>query len=122
MRFILSMLTVLTLGLGVLTACQDAAPPLKIEASQPNANPTQSPATTTAVKTDEHGNQDDAPRITLADAKKDFDAGKTIFIDTRSADAYKLERIKGAINISVSDFEAKYKSIPKDKKIIVYCS
>ena len=120
MRFILSVLTVLTLGLGVLTACQDAAPPLKIEASKPSSNQTTPPAAT--AKTDEHGHEDNAPRISVADAKKDFDAGKVVFIDTRSADAYKLERIKGAINISLSDFEAKYKSIPKDKKIIVYCS
>ena len=118
MRFILSMLTVLTLGLGVLTACQDAAPPLKIEASKTSPN---NPPTAVA-QTDEHGHQDDAPRISLADAKKDFDAGKAIFIDTRSAEAYKLERVKGAINVSLNDFEAKYKSIPKDRKIIVYCS
>lgn len=122
MRFILSVMAVLTLGLGVLTACQDAAPPLKIEASKPSSNPSTPAAATTAAQTDEHGHKDDAPRISLADAKKDFDAGKAIFIDTRAADAYRLERIKGALNISVSDFEAKYKSIPKDKKIIVYCS
>ena len=122
MRFILSVMAVLTLGLGVLTACQDAAPPLKIEASKSSSNPTAQPTTAAVAQTDEHGHKDDAPRISVADAKKDFDAGKAIFIDTRSADAYKLERVKGAINISLSDFEAKYKSIPKDKKIIVYCS
>ena len=114
MRFILSTLLVFTLGLGVLTACQNTAEPLKIEAVKTT--------TQSAPKTDEHAHQDDAPRITLADAKKDFDSGKAIFIDTRSADAFKLERVKGAINITTNDSEARYKEIPKDKKIIVYCS
>lgn len=76
-----------------------------------------------AAKTDEHGHQaDDAPRITLADAKTDFDAGRAIFIDTRAADSFKLEHVKGAINIGLGDNAARYKEIPKDKKIIIYCS
>jgi 3-mercaptopyruvate sulfurtransferase SseA len=114
MRFILSTLIVFTLGLGVLTACQDSSAPLKTEATNTNISP--------VPKAAEPAPQDDAPRITLADAKKEFDADKAIFIDTRSADAFKLERIKGAINITMNDSEARYKEIPKDKKIIVYCS
>jgi hypothetical protein len=113
MRFILSTLFIFTLGLSVLTACQDTAEPLKIEAVKTTSQ--------AAPKSDAH-NDDNAPRITLADAKKDFDSGSAVFIDTRSADAYKLERIKGAINITLSDSENRYKEIPKDKKIIVYCS
>lgn len=65
---------------------------------------------------------DGAPRISLAEAKADFDAGNTIFIDSRGAEGYKAEHIKGAINITLGEFEAKYKSIPTGKKIIVYCS
>lgn len=115
MRFILSVLTVLTLGSGVLTACQNAeTTTLKTETVKTNSNP--------APKADAHDQQDDAPRITLAEAKKDFDAGNAIFIDTRSADAFKLERVKGAINIMTSDSETRYKEIPEGKKIIVYCS
>lgn len=64
----------------------------------------------------------DAPRISLADAKKDFDAGTAIFVDTRAEVAYRQERIKGAINIPMEAFEQKYKEIPTDKKIIAYCS
>jgi hypothetical protein len=114
MRFILSTLIVFTLGLGVLTACQESAVPLKIEAVKTN--------TSQAPKTDEHGPDDNAARVTLAEAKKDFDSGNAVFIDTRSAEAYKLERIKGAINITMNDVEARIKEIPKDKKIIAYCS
>lgn len=118
MRLILSTFAVFALGSGALTACQNAAPPVKIEAAR-TANIT----TNSAAKTDEHGHAaDEAPRITLADAKKDFDAGNVVFIDTRAASAYKTEHVKGAINMPAEVFEAKYKEIPTGKKIIAYCS
>ena len=65
---------------------------------------------------------EEAPRISLEDAKKDFDGGKALFIDTRSADQYKAEHIKGAINIPAAEFETRYAEVPQDKKIIAYCS
>lgn len=65
---------------------------------------------------------DDAPRITLADAKADFDAGTALFVDTRAEAAYNQEHIKGSINVSSDKLEAKLKELPKDKKIIAYCS
>jgi predicted sulfurtransferase len=111
MRYILVMLAVFAFG---LTACNETAEPSKVESVKVD--------NTNAVKTDEHGHSDDAPRITLADAKKDFDAGKVVFVDTRAEATFKQERIKGAINIPMENFEAKYKEIPTDKKIIAYCS
>lgn len=123
MRFILSAFAVSVLGFGVLTGCQNAAAPIRIDSARTAdaANPaakTENPA----AKTDEHGHADDAPRISLADAKKDFDAGNTVFIDTRAASAYKTEHVKGAINMPAEVFEARYKEIPTGKKIVAYCS
>lgn len=66
--------------------------------------------------------KDEAARISLEDAKKDFDENAAVFVDTRPADAYKEEHIKGAINLPAADVEARYKELPKDKKIIAYCS
>ena len=65
---------------------------------------------------------DDAPRISLADAKAAFDADNAIFVDTRAEAAYKSEHIKGAINITRDKLEANLDKFPKDKKIIAYCS
>ena len=65
---------------------------------------------------------DEAPRISLDDAKKDFDAGNAIFIDTRAESSFMEEHIKGAINIPSNAFETRYTEVPKDKKIIAYCS
>jgi rhodanese-related sulfurtransferase len=63
-----------------------------------------------------------APRISVVNAKKDFDAGGALFVDTRSDSEFAQNHIKGAVNISGTTFEAKYKELPNDKKIIVYCS
>ena len=65
---------------------------------------------------------DDATRISLDDAKKSFDAGNALFIDTRAESSFNEEHIKGAINIPSNAFETRYTEVPKDKKIIAYCS
>ncbi len=84
--------------------------------NMPEVNNTPATANVTATPAD------DAPRISIADAKAAFDAGAALFVDSRAEAAYKAERIKGAINIPGGTLEAKIKQLPKDKKIIVYCS
>lgn len=117
MKKLLSLSAVLTVALLVGAACQAAS------TANMTANNAKIAANNSAAPTaDEPAHADDAPRITLADAKKDFDAGTAIFVDTRGAAAYDNEHIKGSINISGDMLEAKYKDLPKDKKIIAYCS
>ena len=62
------------------------------------------------------------PRISAEDAKKEFDAGNAIFVDTRGEGAWKVERLPGALEISNSSPEEKFDTLPKGKKIITYCS
>jgi hypothetical protein len=66
-------------------------------------------------------NESEVPRISLEEAKKDFDAGTAVFVDSRAEVAFDQEHVKGAINIPVGT-DDKFSSLPKDKKIIVYCS
>lgn len=63
----------------------------------------------------------DVPRITIEDAKKAFDDGKAVFVDSRGLDAYRQEHITGAVVID-DTAEDKFDKLPKGKKIIVYCS
>ena len=65
---------------------------------------------------------DKVPRITLEDAKKDYDNGTAVVIDSRAEVAYKQEHIAGALNIPIGSPETRYSEIPKGKKIIIYCS
>ncbi len=117
MKKILFLSALLAIALFIGTACQSAS---TTNVTANNAN--KALPTNSAPKADEHGSTDDAPRIALADAKKDFDAGTAIFVDTRDEAAYKNEHIKGSINIPLNADEARYKELPKDKKIIAYCS
>lgn len=120
-----SILTIAVFAMALFTACQKAA----VQSNPDTAN--QVPAvtvtptdTTTVTQTNSApvAPKDDAPRISLEDAKKAYDKGGVLFIDTRAEAAYKTEHIKGAINIPVETIEARYKEIPKDKKVIAYCS
>lgn len=110
MRLILLLLAILTLGVGL--ACNSAA--------KPTVTKTEPPKTEKSV--DSHGHADDATRITLADAKKDFDAGTAVFVDTRDMSSYRSLRIKGAVNIPLASVDFLWKEVPRDKKIIAYCS
>jgi predicted sulfurtransferase len=117
MKKILSLSSFLTIALLFSAACQTAS-----TTSTDNGNKAKNTTNSAAPKADEHGHADDAPRITLTDAKKEFDAGNVVFVDTRAKSAYDVEHIKGAINMTTADVEARYKEIPTGKKIIAYCS
>ena len=64
----------------------------------------------------------EAPRISVADAKKALDAGKAILVDVRSALSYEQEHAKGAISLPTHEIAARMSELPKDKQIIAYCT
>ncbi len=118
MKRLLPLSAVLAVALFIGAACQAAS-----TAKMTTSNGNQPLPVNSAVPTaDQPAQTDEAPRIALADAKKDFDAGTAIFVDTRGAASYDNEHIKGSINVSADMLEAKLKELPKDKKIIAYCS
>ncbi|HNQ15727.1 MAG TPA: rhodanese-like domain-containing protein [Pyrinomonadaceae bacterium] len=109
MKLFLFVAIIAMIAVGVVTGCQNAPAP-KISKAPVTASPV----------VDEH--DDNAPRISLSEAKKEFDAGTAVFVDTRAESVYKQEHIKDAMNIPVEAVESKYKELPTDKKIIAYCS
>ncbi len=67
--------------------------------------------------------EDKAPRINVEEAKKLLAEGKAIFIDVRGDESYKAAHIKGALNVPLHKLEAgDFKDVPKDKRVIAYCS
>jgi rhodanese-related sulfurtransferase len=86
-----------------LTACQPAA--------------TSSPLVYTKYE-----NEAAVPRISPQDAKKEVDAGTAIFVDSRGEAAFEQEHLPGAVVIPFGSGDEKFNSLPKGKKIIVYCS
>jgi len=66
-------------------------------------------------------NEAAVPRISAEDAKKDFDAGNAIFVDSRGDAAWKQERLPGALSIPLPT-DDKLAMLPVGKKIITYCT
>ncbi len=97
------------------SSCNNAAkPPVVVKASP----------TPASAQVDSHGHAEgsDAPRISVAEAKKDFDAGTAVFIDTHAPEQYAQQHIPGSINVPANNLEPYLNKIPKGKKIIAYCS
>lgn len=117
MKFVFITLLSGILMLSIVTACQTSA-----SSSPTVSKTTETPAQASPQTADKQIPDDAAARITLAEAKKDFDAGIAVFVDTRGEDAYKYEHIKGAINVPANMLAARMKDIPTGKKIIAYCS
>ena len=97
-----------------MQTCEKGKTASKPDTAKTNTNSVAAPA-------DAHA-EDNAPRISLADAKKAFDEGNVVFVDTRGEEFYKMEHVKGAINVPITAFDARFTEIPKGKKIIAYCS
>jgi len=63
-------------------------------------------------------------KVSETDAKALLDAGdkNVVFLSVRKAEDFTKGHIKGAVNIPFAKgMEQKFSSLPKDKKIIVYC-
>jgi rhodanese-related sulfurtransferase len=62
--------------------------------------------------------------IPLDSAKAYFAAGQALFVDARHEFDYRLGHIKGAVNVPLSEYDAKkytLNAIPRGKPIVVYC-
>jgi 3-mercaptopyruvate sulfurtransferase SseA len=86
------------------------------------ASPT--PANAAAPVHSPHQNAEDKmPRVSVEETKKLLEEGTAVIIDVRGPDSYKTSHIKGAINVPLNKLEAgDFKDLPKDKRIIAYCS
>jgi 3-mercaptopyruvate sulfurtransferase SseA len=131
MRFLLSLLAFAVFTTAVLTACNSSAQSNRQQAENKTSNANTaagySQTTTNASSShsagDGHNHEGDGiTRISVADAKRVFDEGNALFVDTRSAATYEAKHIKGALNIPAEEFQTRYAEMPKDKKIITYCS
>jgi PBP1b-binding outer membrane lipoprotein LpoB len=115
MNFLNSILVLVIGSVLFLTGCTDAAKPLKVEKVPDQPAPQ-------AKGVDAHGHEDSAERISIEDAKKEFDAGTAAFLDTRDPRSFAMEHIAGAINIPETEIDQRLNTIPKGKKLIAYCS
>jgi len=64
-----------------------------------------------------------APRITVAEFKKLFDARDVVVIDVRSEETFKAGHIPGALSIPADQVAARAGQLKSEKRLIVtYCA
>jgi rhodanese-related sulfurtransferase len=63
------------------------------------------------------------PRISVDDTKQLLAQGQAVIIDVRGTDAYNTTHIKDALDFPLARMESgDFKGLPKDKRIIAYCT
>ena len=70
----------------------------------------------------DHAAESAVPRINVTEAQAAIDRGEAVFLDVRQRPAYQSGHIKDAISMPESEIAARAGTLPKDKKIITYCS
>lgn len=70
----------------------------------------------------DHAAESAVPRIGITEAQAAVNRGEAVFLDVRQPLAHSAGRIKGAILMPEAEIPSRAGSLPKDKKIITYCS
>ncbi len=103
-----------------------AAPPTREPTSAPSPepptataeqNPSAQEPTATEMRT--------FPRVTVEQLKQWIDAGEVLFfIDARSSDAWSTAttKVPGALRVPPHDVEPHLGEIPKDRRLVIYCT
>lgn len=65
---------------------------------------------------------DNVRRVTVAELRDMLEQNKAVVVDVRGTDAYRQERIKGALDIAENQLSSRTGELPKDKLIVFYCS
>lgn len=63
-----------------------------------------------------------APRISGEEARQAVAKGEAVLVDVRAKESYETEHAKGAISLPLSDLASRMGELPKDKKVITYCT
>ncbi len=115
----------LALGICLSLACNDAAPPVQVGTQQqtPASQARQPSAAAGGHDESAHELENKMPRIRAEELKRLVAAGQAVIVDVRSEADYAQAHIQGAINLPVPQIEAgQYPKLPRDKRLIGYCT
>lgn len=95
--------------------------------ARPQTTPTRSQAQASPQSSNAPGGHDHAAETTVArigimEAQAAVNRGEAVFLDVRQPEAFRLGHIKGAIPMPEAEIPSRAGTLPKDKKIITYCS
>ena len=86
-----------------------------------NANSTANTASTVTPAVHQVSN-DSIPRIKTAELEELMKQGNVVVVDVRNKDMYDRGHIRGAKLIPLNEVGERTKELPRNKKIVTYCS
>jgi hypothetical protein len=118
MKIIIKYVLVLALALGASVGCEQ--PPPNAGAARATPPPVSAPQRPPATP---QNPEDAMPRIRAEEAIRMVRAGEAVVIDVRGSDAYKIAHTLGALDFPLDRLEhGDYTGLPRDKRIIAYCT
>ena len=84
-----------------------------------------SAASIAAAGQENHKDDQEVPRMTVADLMARFEKhAPIVIVDSRSESSWEGsdKQIKGSVRIPIDQIEARVSELPKDKEIVIYCS
>lgn len=107
-----------TMAPPVMPATPAPTTPAPAEPSGVPETEEQSPTPTPAPAANEAA----VPRIPVAEARALYDSGEAVFVDVRDMASYGVSHITGARPIPLFQVASRADELPRDKRIITYCS
>lgn len=65
---------------------------------------------------------DTARRVTVSELREALDAGEAFVVDVRSEDSFNQGHIQGAVSMPLAEIDERWTELPRDKRIVTYCS
>jgi len=112
---------------GVLLGCVAQQKNTGSTTASPETTPTRSQAQASPQSSNATGGHDHAAetavaRMGITEAQAVANRGEAVFLDVRQPEAYRSGHIEGAIPMPETEIVSRAGTLPKDKKIITYCS
>jgi 3-mercaptopyruvate sulfurtransferase SseA len=121
MRLLTKLVVATFVTTALFTACKPADPKQQTTSNTATATATASPVGTNSI-TQPTNPADAVPRITSPELQKELASGDAVVVDVRSDSQYKAGHIKGAKFIPAGEVGNRINELPRDKKIVTYCS
>jgi hypothetical protein len=105
------------------SAAAKATPEPKPEVAAPTLPVPDAPPTGTVATTGEQPTDPNAmPRVSVEEAAEMSAAGKAVIVDVRDAQTFQTRHIAGAVGIPLGELPTRLSELPRDKRILAYCS
>ena len=119
---LLQLLLVAALAGGVLLGCTARQQISKDSTIGRQPTPARASPPVSNANGHDHAAESAVPRIGVMEAQAAVNRGEAVFLDVRQPLAYSTGRIKGAILMPEAEISSRAGTLPRDKRIITYCT